>query len=491
MNQNNNKLNNIKNATCIIYCRVSSKEQTENTSLNDQEILCINFAKKCNMNIESIYKEDGSAMKPETRPMFNEVIKKLKNGVADVAIFAFIDRMSRNPIDAYKILQLVQEEGLTAVFVQENLILQTPIRAHEMLMLDTILGVSNYRVRQDNEKCKAGILAKALKGFRPCRPPYGYENDGPRDKRTAVINEKRANFVKKAFELYATGNYTISELANELYRQGFMYELQESQIIPKQSLISILKNPFYTGKYHIKQVDEYKAGNHKPIITEELFEKVQNFLDSAPKAPRKYNFKYSKLLTCITCGHCMTADVKKKHNGKQYVYYRCTNPKCNDRVCISETILDNDLKTYLKEIRLGLIPNKIVKNVLKNELYSHTQKLAILKRSKSHKYNAERQAWEDITRKNITDEQYIRGKLANINEKYGDLDSKIYVAEKQLETVNAKVSEAFENSLYDVFESFDTITKQKILSLVSNVFKSDGNRLKMTFKSAFRKIRKR
>ena len=49
MNQNNNKLNNIKNATCIIYCRVSSKEQTENTSLNDQEILCINFAKKCNI----------------------------------------------------------------------------------------------------------------------------------------------------------------------------------------------------------------------------------------------------------------------------------------------------------------------------------------------------------------------------------------------------------------------------------------------------------
>ena len=356
MKLKNEKLDKLENAVCIIYCRVSSKEQAENTSLNDQETLCINFARKYNMNIESIYKEDKSAMKPECRPMFNEMVKKLQNGDANVIIFAFTDRMSRNPIDSYKILQLVEEEGVTAVFVQESLVLQAPVKSNEILMLDTILGVSNYRVRQDREKCKAGILAKALEGFRPCRPPYGYENDGPRAKRRAVINEKRANFVRKAFELYATGNYSISDLINELYNQGFLYELQESKIIPKQSLISILKNPFYTGKYHIKQIDEYKTGTHKPIISEELFEKVQKLLDLAPKAPRKHNLIYTKLLTCSNCGHCMTGDVKEKPNGKKYIYYRCTNPKCNERVCISEVLLDNELKTYLKYIRLGIFP---------------------------------------------------------------------------------------------------------------------------------------
>lgn len=491
MTKSNVKLEKLKNATCIIYCRVSSKEQSENTSLDDQERLCTDFAKKYNMKIEKIYKEDASAMKPETRPIFNEKVKKLQNGAADVVIFAFIDRMSRNPIDGYKILKLVEEEGLTAVFVQENLILQAPIRAHEMLMLDTILGVSNYRVRQDREKCLAGIKAKALGGFRPCRPPYGYENDGPRDKRQAVISKKRADFVRKAFELYATGDYTILEVVDKLYELGFRYELQPSKLIPKQSLISMLKNPFYTGKYYVKQADEYVVGDHKAIISEELFEKVQKLLDLAPKAPRKHHLLYSKLLTCANCGHCMTGDVKIKPNGKKYVYYRCTNPKCSEHVYVSEIMIDDDLSAYLKEIRLGLIPDEIVAEVLKDELYAMTQKLSILKRSVSHKYDAERRAWEAITKKDIRDEQYIRGRFANIQEKYGDLDSKIYVAENQIKTVKSKVAEACEKRLYDVYMGFDTPTKRKILELVANIFKCDENGLKMTFKSAFRKIRRR
>ena len=81
MTKSNVKLEKLKNATCIIYCRVSSKEQSENTSLDDQERLCTDFAKKYNMKIEKIYKEDASAMKPETRPIFNEKVKKLQNGV--------------------------------------------------------------------------------------------------------------------------------------------------------------------------------------------------------------------------------------------------------------------------------------------------------------------------------------------------------------------------------------------------------------------------
>lgn len=481
----------LKSAVCIIYCRVSSTDQAEGTSLDEQETLCLNFAKKYNMSVEKIYKENASAMTPETRPMFSEMVEKLQKGAADVVIFAFIDRMSRNPIDGYNVLKLIEKEGLTAVFVQENLILQAPIRAHEMLMLDTILGVSNYRVRQDREKCLAGIKARALGGFRPCRPPYGYENDGPKDKRTAVISKKRADFVRKAFELYATGDYTVLEVANRLFELGYRYELQPSKVVPKQSLISILKNPFYTGKYYVKQTGEYIAGDHRAIISDELFEKVQKLLDLAPKAPRKHNLLYSKLLTCANCGYCMTGDVKEKPNGKKYVYYRCTNPKCSEHIYVSEVVIDEDLRSYLKEIRLGLIPDEIIEEVLKDELYSMKQKLSILKRSVSHKYDAERRAWEDISKKDIVDEQYIKGKFANIQEKYGDLDSKIYVAEKQIEMVTNKTIETCKKRLSEVYEGFDTKTKRKTLELVTNMFKCTNNGLKMTFKPAFRKIRKR
>ena len=53
------------------------------------------------MSIEHIYKEDASAMKPQKRPIFNEMVEKLQNGGADIVIFAYIDRMPRHPVVSY------------------------------------------------------------------------------------------------------------------------------------------------------------------------------------------------------------------------------------------------------------------------------------------------------------------------------------------------------------------------------------------------------
>lgn len=475
----------------LIYCRVSSKSQTEGTSLDEQEKLCLEFAKQYQLKVMKIYKEDASAMKPNRRKMFNEMVEKFRKGYADVVIFAFVDRMARNAVDGYSILQLVEEEGLTAIFVQERLYLQAPILSNEMLQLDTVLGVSNYRVRLDREKCKAGIKARAIGGFRPCRPPYGYANSGPRDKRHTVISKKRAEFVQKAFDLYATGNFSVAEVAEELYEQGFRYELQPSKVVPKQSLFSILKNPFYTGKYEVKQIEDTVEGRHKAIISDELFEQVQKQLELSPKSPRKHDLLYSKILTCSNCGHFMTGDVKEKTNGKRYVYYRCSNSKCNEPFSVNEVVIDDDLSAYLKEIRLGLIPDEIVKEVLKDELYALTQKLAILKRNVSSKYQAEKRFRDEIAEKDIVDEQYIRGRLAEIEEKYGDLDAKIYLAEKQLEMIRNRTAESLQKRLFDVYVGFDTKTKRKVLDLVANCFKCTEKGLKMTFWSAFRKIRRR
>ena len=479
----------IKKKRALVYCRVSSEDQGKGTSLDEQETLCIDFAKKYKLEIEKIYKEKGSAMKPEKRKMFNEMVEKLRNGVADVVIFAFVDRMSRNPVDGYKIIQQVEEEGLTAIFVQERLYLQAPIESSEMLMLDTVLGVSNYRVRLDKEKCKAGIKARALEGFRPNRSPYGYKND--KRLKTAVTMKKRADFVKKAFELYATGKYTVVEVAEKLYELGFRYEFQPSKMIPKQSLISMLKNPFYTGKYYVKQADEYVNGNHKAIVSEDVYDKVQKLLNLAPKSPRKHDLLYSLLLKCENCGGFMVGDVKEKPNGKRYVYYRCTNPKCNEHLSIPEIVIDKDVESYLKEIRLGLIPKEIIEEVIKDELYPLTQKLSGYRRDVSRKYDRERRLYKRIVEDEIVDEEYIKGAKALIQEEYGDLDSKIYYTQKQIETIKNNVTENLQKRLYDVYSVFDSKTKRKVLELLANSFKCTEKGLKMTFKSAFRKIRKR
>lgn len=484
-----NKWENLKSLDCVYYCRVSSKDQEKGTSIEDQKELCEDCCNKCQMNIVEGFIENISAKKCNKRPKFNKMVQMLKDGKAKVLVCAYTDRLSRNGTEGDVIKELIEDYGIIVVFVVSNRIMQNPVDPSDFLLFDMEIAHANYRVRLDRQRCNAGIVAKNLTGFRTTQAPYGYMNDSELDR--AVIMKGRSEFVRKAFELYATGNYSVSEVANELFEQGFRYELQPDMKIPTSSLDAILRNVFYTGKYYVKQVDEYVEGTHESIISDELFEKVQNLLNTAPKAPRKNNLQYSRLIRCAKCGYYMTGDVKIKPNGKRYVYYRCTNKNCEKHPVISEVKLDDDVNAYLKEICLGLIPDEIVADTLKNELSSLSQKWSTLKRNVSRKYHREQYIMGKASKNDIIDEQYIADKMALNEEKYGDLYAQILAAEKQLETVKSKVAEAREKRLYDVFTGFDTPTKRKVLELVANIFKCDENGLKMTFKSAFRKIRHR
>lgn len=475
-------------AKCVIYCRVSTKDQIKGTSLDEQEAICLDFARRFKMNVVKIYKEDASAMKAMQREKFNSMVKDMQNGEAEVIVCAMSDRLSRNGGDAYVIQELIEDDNVIVAVAMDNVILQNPLNPNDMLLFGVKNLISNYEVQLLKQRCKAGILAKHLLGFRPTRVPYGYFND--KSNNTAIVMKSRSEFILKAFELYATGDFTIPEISSELYSQGYLYELTPDKQIPKQSLYTMLRNIFYTGEYVVKRTGQIQKGNHEAIVPKELFDKVQKMLDVSPKSPCKNHLLYQQFLTCEACGRNMTGDVKTKGD-KQYVYYVCKNENCPRKYRTTELKIDSEVAEYLKEIRLGLIPDDMVVEVLKDELYAKNQKLSIMKRQRSHKYSAEQKIYARITENDIVDEKYIRGEYAKIQEKYGNLESKIYLEETQIETIKSKVNEILKKRLYDVFIDFDTKTKRKTLELISNSFKFTNKGLKMTYKPAFRKIRKR
>ncbi|CDE59435.1 resolvase family site-specific recombinase [Fusobacterium sp. CAG:439] len=483
------KWNDLKGQNSLTYRRISTLIQDKGTSLKDQKEICDTFCNSYKMNIIEEFEEKASAMKGGKRQEFNKMVQMLKEGKAKVLVCAFPDRLTRNLTDAETILELIEDYGITVVFVVPNRIMQSPLDPADVLIFLLEIIFANYRVRLDRQRCNAGIVAKNKSGFRSTQTTYGYMNDSELGK--AVIMESRAKFVRKAFELYATGNYSVHEVANELFEQGFEYERRPDKKIPTQSLNSMLRNLFYTGKYRIKQEDKPIIGTHEAIISDELFEKVQNLLKSNPKSPRKHNLLYSRLLTCANCGHYMTGDVKVKPNGNKYVYYRCMNPKCKEKVSVSEVSIDDVVNTYLKKLRLELIPEDIIADGLKNEISSMSQNLSTLKRNISRKYHSEQCVMEKAAKNGITDEKYINDKMSAIQEKYGDLNMQILATEKQIETVKSKVTETFKKRLYDVYTGFDTPTKRKVLELVANIFNYGEDRLNMTFESAFCKIKRR
>lgn len=481
----------LENQNTAFYERVSTEEQADNTSLSAQEESCMRVAQKYNLKVIHIYKEDKSAMKMGKRKEFNKMIEEVEKENIKIIICAYPDRLTRNGGDGDKIIELIESKKLIVIFAEDGDILQAPLEPHEYLLLETRITHSNYRVRLDKQRCLLGIKTLSLSGYRPNRDPYGYSHREINGKKFVVLNKQRAEFVIKAFELYASGEYSIQEVIDTLYELGYRYELQKTNKIPKASLISMLKNPFYTGYYTVKQTGDIVRGTHEAIITKETFEKVQEILGTKPKAQRKHDLLFSELIKCEKCGHFLIADVKQKENGKTYIYYRCRNPKCTEKQHIKETLVEEDLMNYLKEIKLNCIPDDIVKTVLKEELYPMKQRLSVLKRNVNHKYADEIRTYKFIIENNVTNEEHIQGLHNEIIEKYGNLDLKISTAEKNISLIETKTKAVMQKSLKDIFPEMNNPSKRKVLELITNSFKCTSKGLKITFKSAFRKIRKR
>jgi site-specific DNA recombinase len=115
----------------------------------------------------------------------------------------------------------------------------------------------------------------------------------------------------------------------------------------------ILRNPFYYGEYDWKG-KRYK-GTHKPLINEELFDKVQLVMGFFQK-PRmtKHDFSFSGTLTCGHCGCSIVAEEKRKKSGKTYIYYHCTNGKgsCEDVTYLRQEAIEAVFIKALEDISL-------------------------------------------------------------------------------------------------------------------------------------------
>mgnify|MGYP000977213127 FL=1 len=182
----------------------------------------------------------------------------------------------------------------------------------------------------------------------------------------------------------------------------------------------------------------------------------------------------------------MTGEIKKG----RYIYYTAFD---NNKIrhSVNETIVTDFVLNYLKEIRLNLIPNEIVKEVLKEELKPIKQKYSNLKRNVSRKYHKELQLNDFIEENGIDDEDFITANQEDIDNKYSNLTEKISKTKQEIQYLESKCNEISQKRLYDSFINLNMENQREILKLITNKFELQGDKVKITFKSTFRKIRKR
>ena len=139
-------------------------------------------------------------------------------------------------------------------------------------MLNIAFGQSKYFVDNLRENVKRGLRQKIRNGVWPGWAPVGYLNN-PKTRGIDVDSEK-APKVRKLFEMYATGAYTLHSLANWCKENGLRGNLGKE--IALSNVQSILQNIFYIGL--MKYGGEIHEGQHEPLIPKKLFDKCQEVM---------------------------------------------------------------------------------------------------------------------------------------------------------------------------------------------------------------------
>lgn len=277
------------------YVRVSTENQKENYSIEEQKSRLRAFCKAKDIVIGKMYVDGGYSGGNLRRPALQELLRRLPE--YDLVIVYKLDRLSRSQKDT---LMLIEDYFLARkvdfISVCENFDTSTPLGRAMIGMLSVFAQLEKEQI---TERFTMGRIARAKNGYYHGGPtaPVGYDYVDGR----LIVNEKKARQVRELFERFCRGasihDCWLHMQARYGASGGWSSETQ---------IRHVLVNEVYLGK--VKFQGESYPGLHPPVIPEELFSRAQALLQerksslsagSRPFAPRTL---LSGLLICGQCG---------------------------------------------------------------------------------------------------------------------------------------------------------------------------------------------
>lgn len=317
------------------YVRVSTPRQGERgVSLQEQRDAITRYCASHNLKLVRWFEERETAAK-SGRGQFDEMIKRLRKGAVLGVVIHKIDRSARNLRDWASLGDLI-DSGVEVHFANESLDLNS---RGGRLSADIQAVVAADYIRNLREEVKKGFYGRLKQGYYPRPAPLGYQDNGAgRPKTPHPIN---GPLMRRAFELYASGRYSLYRLQDTLHKEGLRN--RHGRPITRNGLAKALKNPFYVGVIRIMKSGDTYPGLHSPLISKAVFETVQDILTGKAAARSTFNdFLYRRMLTCATCGRGLVGERQKGR-----IYYRCHVRACPG-ACVREDAVESAIEGNLK-----------------------------------------------------------------------------------------------------------------------------------------------
>ena len=374
--------------SAILYIRVSTDEQAETGySQRNQEEMLNRYCSLHGIAIKAVYYEDHSA-KTFERPEFKKILISFRKnrGLVDVLLFTKWDRFSRNAGDAYGMINILNKLGVEPQAIEQPLDLEVP---ENKLMLAFFLAAPEVENDRRSLNVISGMRRAQKEGRIMGKAPIGYKNQINGDGvKTVVPNPATSPIVRWEFEQISEGKFTTEAIIQQALNKGLK--------TARNNVWHAIRNPIYYGKIKLpaykSEEEQLISGLHIPLITEALFNEVQDVLDGKKKKRRTImlvdeKFPLKGFLACPHCGKTLTASSSRGRK-MYYSYYHCISP------CKARYNADEANRLFVN--KLGLLkPHEAIEplyRMIVEEVYSENEK------SK----NAEaKQIKEDLTREKL------------------------------------------------------------------------------------------
>lgn len=336
---------------CLYARKSTESDELQALSIDSQIKEMQQIAEKENLNIVEIKQESHSAKASGQRPVFNQILAELKSGKFNALLVWQPDRLSRNAGDLGSLVDLMDQKILVEIKTCNQKFTNSP---NEKFML--MILCSHAKLENDNKSLnvKRGMRARVKMGLWPGTAPTGYLNEKNKDRKCQVIVDKeRAPIIKQMFE--KVGNEQASGRTLYLWlRKDLNFKTKNGKPLSLSNIYILLRNHFYYGALEYpKHSGTFYAGKHEPLITKDLFDRVQRQLNKERDIKLiDREFAFTKLIKCGLCGSGITAQEKFKNlkdgTVNRYIYYGCTRSK--DLTCKSGYIREEELIGQMVEI---------------------------------------------------------------------------------------------------------------------------------------------
>ncbi|HEX6484666.1 MAG TPA: recombinase family protein [Ktedonobacteraceae bacterium] len=321
-----------------IYCRVSTDDQEDNTSLDEQEACAREYCRENGLIVSKVWKETYSGFYYRERKDLGEVRRRYQEGKIQGVVFRTLDRLSRKQEHVAILLEEMEYYDVEIHCVKEK-IDDTPMGKIARMVLAFVAEMEREKIL---DRTTTGRINKAKEGKAPPvgKVPYGrrWVYNDKREHDHIELVEEQADVLRKAAGEYADG-ISLNSIVAKLNEDGI--PSATNGIWHNGSLLRLLTDPRITGRNlkafdcrwpsgrtHLGAVD-LPDDTYPQIISVELYERViarteYNALSSPRKSAEPEMFLLrGGFARCKYCGNAMGTYIGRRPGRQNQYLYRC------------------------------------------------------------------------------------------------------------------------------------------------------------------------